>query len=799
MKEVHLVCNAHIDPIWQWGWEEGGPATAISTFKSAVNLLEEFDYVFCHNEAYLYKFIEEYEPELFQRIKELVKCGKWRIIGGWFIQPDCTMPSGESFVRQILMGMKYFEDKFDEKPTTAVCFDSFGHTRGLVQIIKKCGQDSYVCCRPSTTELQLESEQFVWKGFDGSKIKVNRAEMYPSELGEAVETIKMRMDLQPQDVIFVPWGVGNHGGGPSRKDLIEIKQMREGGVNLIHSTPESFFAKINPQVEVNKSLYISMPGCYSSMSRIKRKHIKLENDLFFAEKICSVAAMKGLVKYPENDINLAFEDLLLSQFHDVLAGTVTRFGEEQSLNALSHGLRILEKVKARAYFALCTTQKIAGEGEYPIIIFNPQPYEYKTNIECEITLAELDFSKTASFVVYDESGNELVSQIIKEDGNIAVERRKRVIFECVLKPLELNRFNAKLVFLPIENKTQPEAFIYDDGIKHVEINKQTGLLSVYKYNGVDFIEKDAFQPVFYTDNEDPWGMSKEQLTRLGGDRSTFELMNVPNGIFHNMKSVQMIEDGDIYLGVESFFEKDNTRVRLNYKIYKNNPYVDVDVDVYFNEANKILRLEIPIALKGDLVGQTAYGIDHLYEDGRENTSQRFIAVKSENECFAVINNCSYSSKFENDVLSLSLIRGATYCAHPVEGLPDLKYNQFTPKVDQGEHNFNFRITACKTSELERLAQEFNQKPYGFNNFPIGDGKVDNDLNLHIDNKDIVLETLKKGETVKGYVFRLANNHDKVSTAKLSLCGKSINLNFGAFEVKTIIYNDDLFEIDGFVI
>ena len=100
MRKIHLICNAHIDPIWQWDWEEGAAAT-LSTFRSACDLAEKYDYIFCHNEVTVYKYIEEYAPELFTRIKALIKKGKWHIMGGWYLQPDCNMPSGESFVRQI--------------------------------------------------------------------------------------------------------------------------------------------------------------------------------------------------------------------------------------------------------------------------------------------------------------------------------------------------------------------------------------------------------------------------------------------------------------------------------------------------------------------------------------------------------------------------------------------------------------------------------------------------------------------------------------------------------------------------
>ena len=107
-KRIHLVCNANIDPVWLWQWEEGA-AEAVSTFRTAADFCEEYDgFIFNHNEALLYKWIEEYEPELFKRIQKLVKEGKWHIMGGGYLQPDCNMPSGESLIRQGLKGKTSF-------------------------------------------------------------------------------------------------------------------------------------------------------------------------------------------------------------------------------------------------------------------------------------------------------------------------------------------------------------------------------------------------------------------------------------------------------------------------------------------------------------------------------------------------------------------------------------------------------------------------------------------------------------------------------------------------------------------
>lgn len=115
-KRAYLICNAHIDPVWLWQRPEGA-ATAVSTFRIAADFCEEFDgFVFNHNEALLYEWVEEFEPALFTRIQRLVKEGKWHIMGGWYLQPDCNMPSGESFIRQIMAGRTYFEEKFGQRP-----------------------------------------------------------------------------------------------------------------------------------------------------------------------------------------------------------------------------------------------------------------------------------------------------------------------------------------------------------------------------------------------------------------------------------------------------------------------------------------------------------------------------------------------------------------------------------------------------------------------------------------------------------------------------------------------------------
>ncbi len=789
---MHLICNAHIDPIWQWDWPEGVSAV-LSTFQSAVNLSEKHDYIFCHNEVTVYKYVEEYAPELFEKIRALVKQGKWHIMGGWYLQPDCNMPSGESFVRQIQEGKRYFMEKFGVFPTTAVNFDPFGHTVGLVQILKKCGQDSYLFMRPMPYQQKLPSEQFLWRGLDGSTVKAMRCPQYGTALGKAVGSIKSKTRQQQTPVGMVPWGVGNHGGGPSDKDLTDIAALmgKSDEVQYIHSTPEAFFASVQPEEEWNRSLRISMPGCYTSMYRVKKRHALLENELFLTEKMLTVAYARGLLKeYPAQLLRTITEDLLNAQFHDVLPGTSVQCGEENGLRLLEHGLLEAERLKTKAYFALTSVCAPAKEGEYPVVVFNPHPYAVTENVECEFMLVDQNWNEQSVSVitVLDDRGREVLCQRIKEDSNLNLDWRKRMIFPAELPPMAVRRYSVYIRFEKVSAVPRKQNLIYDDGHKYVEIDGETGLLKKYAIGGVTYAEN-AFQLTAFSDNGDPWGMSSRQQMRVGEGEEPFTLMEQPDGVFRGMQSVQVIEDGPIYLGIEAFFAHENTRARVAYKIWKNNDAVDVDVDLFFGDIDQIIKLKVPVTMDGKLMGQTAFGTEPMYMNGRENVAHRFVAMTNGTQSLSLMNNGVYGSHFENDALYMSLVRGVTYCAHPIADRPLLPADRFTRKIDQGENQFAFRLCAMPSHRLERAAQEFVQRPYALNIFPLPHTPVAQSFDVRLEDDAVSLVTMKCADGRPGILFRLLNNADKPTETVLCVCDLRQKLSFGPYEVKTVLYED----------
>lgn len=717
MRKLHLICNAHIDPYWQWEWEEGA-AAAISTFRTSADFCEEFDgFVFNHNEALLYQWIEEFEPALFERIQRLVKAGKWHIMGGWYIQPDCNMPSGESFIRQILLGKTYFLDKFGVEPSTAINFDPFGHTRGLVQILSKAGYDSYLFCRPGQSDCALPSDDFTWVGYDGSTVSAHRAfGAYVSALGKAREKVETWMTHNADNNLgMVLWGVGNHGGGPSRKDLQYLAALMDSveDIEIVHSTPEAYFKEQGKSGRElprhDDDLNAWAVGCYTSMIRVKQQHRLLENEIFMLEKMASNAASQGLMQYPRDAIREALRDLAIAEFHDILPGSSIEAVEVAALRLMEHGLEIVSRLKARAFFALCAGQPKAVEDQIPILAYNPHPFPIHRAFHCEFQLADAGRGEQFTVPVVMQNGKPIASQSEKEDSNIGLDWRKRAVFEAELAPGTITRFDCVLEV----KKERPKptlkpidgAFSFRTDDFEIVVNCATGLVDKFAVGGVDVLSPGAFTPLVINDDENPWGMLVKSFRDVAG---AFKLMSPQAAAaFAGIKAdsidpVRVIEDGPVRSVVEVFLEWGGSAVCQRYKIPKCGTEIEVEVRVHWNEKDKMLKWSVPTVFDdAQFLGQQAFGIQQLPTNGLETCSQKWVAVVSENKdmAFTCINDGTYGADCADGEMRVSLLRSPAYCAHTIdEQREGILQDRYTPRIDQGERLYHFWINAGRAEQ-----------------------------------------------------------------------------------------------------
>lgn len=806
-KRVHLVCNAHLDPVWLWEWEEGA-AEAISTFRTAAELCEKNPgFVFNHNEVTLYKWVEEYEPELFERIRKLVRKKRWHIMGSWYLQPDCNMPSAESFIRQILYGRKYFRAKFGAYPTTAINFDPFGHSRGLVQIMAKSGFDSYLFGRPGPDDIDLPADTFRWIGFDGSEVLATRFQKgYLSALGKAREKIETFIGDNPNVVIgTVLWGVGNHGGGPSKIDIARVNALiaETADIEIVHSTPEDFFRDVRKrrhELPIRKDdLNPWAVGCYTSQIRIKQLHRSLENELFAVEKMCSAASANRLMTYPHEEIAAATEDLLAAEFHDVLPGSSIQPVENASLRLMDHGLEILSRIRARAFFALATGQPPAKTDEIPILVYNPHPFRIKTVVECEFNLADQNRAGDFTLPEVYRKGVKLPCQVEKEQSNLDLDWRKRVAFTTVLEPSQMNRFDCRL--RRIAHRPQAELaakngrIVFDNGAMKFTVDTRTGLVETYEVGGRKILAKNAFAPVVFRDDADPWGMLTHGYVKRAG---AFRLMTPGAGTSFSavdekiIPSVRVVEDGPARSVIEAVFTFNRSDICQRYKLPKHGSEVEIETRVHWNEKDRMLKLLLPFADPATaFLGQTAGGVQALPTNGDEAVAQKWVAVVAEKSQTALtcISTGTYGFSLLRNSLCLTLLRSPAYAAHPVGNTHLVPQDRYTPRIDQGERLFTFRINGGKSDErlrvIEREALAANEKPFALSFFPRGGGKKPKPL-AELTDATVVIQALKPAEDKNGYIVRLYEPTGRAHQTRLKLpaLGVAETIALAPFEIKT---------------
>ncbi len=789
MKKVHLLCNAHLDPAWLWRWNEG-LAEALSTFRVAASFCEQYDgFIFNHNESLLYEWVEEYEPELFERIKKLVAAGKWHIMGGWYLQPDCNMPSGESFLSQIEIGRKYFKEKFGVTTKTAINFDSFGHTKGLVQILKKSGFDNYIIMR----SLNYKGN-FNWEGYDGSRVIVHGVVgPYASAKGEVLKRINECINESKDDTMLCLWGVGNHGGGPSRVDIEAIAEYSKTSEHeIIHSFVENYFADVdtNNLPTVDRSIVPLMVGCYTSMCRIKQSNRRLENKIAVTEKIMSYAAMQSNFKFDTDELNKAKKSLAFCQFHDILPGSGIKAVEEDGLRTLSYAEEITDKLTNKAFLKLCEGQTAAKEGTIPILVFNPHPYEIEGEFEVGFMLQNQNWNEDEVTLVnvYNEHGEKLVSQNEKPDCTFNLDWIEKVCFRGKIAPASITRFNCEMTVykkndLPHVNEYGDIISVTNDRMTFA-IDRKTGLISKYAIDGKTIIKNSGVLEA-YKDNEDPWGMTVSSFDKFDAsfelmtDKAANEFVGYPE---ENLPNVRVVEDGDVRIKVQSFWKYKSTIAMIEYTIPKQGIYVDARIVVYSNEPNVIIKYRLDTAFSGIPFGQQAFGAEELFSDGRECVFQKWCGIKSADQGLCVINNGTYGGSFNNDTLYLSLLRTPVYSAHPIMERQIAPHNRLLDHIDMGERTFNFKLTTFE--DYERTAQIFNETPQIISFFPSGLGEVKT-VSAEIDNPNVLLSSIRKiGE---GYVATLYNASCEEQTATLNLpnLNKKLTECFGKYEFKII--------------
>ncbi len=803
-KKYFLMGNAHLDPVWQWRVPEG-LALVKSTFKSALDRMAEYpDYVFTSACAGYYHWVKLSEPEMFEEIKEKIKEGRWQYTGAMWVQPDCNIPSGEAFARHFLYSQKFYTENFGAKAQTGYNVDSFGHNGMLPQLFAKSGIKNYVYMRPhrEAEKPNLPEENLHWwESPDGSRVLAYRIlDGYGDDLrDERIARYDGKIHSQ-----MLAYGVGNHGGGPTKKTLDQAEKLREGegSEKYIYSGVDAYFDYVRENEPdnipvVKEDLQHHASGCYSANSKVKMLNRKAENELVYAEKIDVMAnVLTGSATQTER-IEKAWQRVMFNQFHDILAGCSIKPAYDDAYNAFGGAREVALEVGAfaaeRISWRVNTTKFFDGgaseqrdrfwlrEGEgAPMVIFNPHSFPVKGCVS---------FGSQWVSGVVDSDDNDVEFQIVRApytDG--------RHINMCLFN-VEIPAYGYATYYIfkdeqHYEAKTYSNQFTVtenslENSVVKLEFNADGSVKSYFnKVENKEYCAAPMKAIVSEDENSDTWG------------HLVFDY-NKDIGSFGNAE-FKVVEEGTLRatLKVTSYYN--GSRLEQYYTLYKDTARVDVKCRVNFKEKYKILKLTFPMAVENaEAVYSMPFGFIKKQPDGLEEPAQKWISVNGDNGGVALLNDGRYSFCVKDNEMRMIAARTCAYLDHYGQNYRDDEI-EF---IDTDELEFNYALMphakdafaeVVKEAEILNTPLQLYQETHHKGTLP------PTYAGISVDCDNVIVSAVKLSEDGTGYIVRAFECDGKPVMAEFDfkLLDRKFAFDFKPQEVKTIFIPKDSGNVRG---
>ena len=329
---VHCVGHGHIDMNWMWSWPET-VAITVDTFATVLRLMDEYpDFKFSQSQASTYQIIERHRPDLLKRMAKRVKEGRWEVTASHWVEGDKNMVSGESLCRHLLYTRAYMKQLFGLRPEDVPIDwspDTFGHAATVPTYLVRGGVKYLYLHRPGV-HTASKPGAFWWEGPDGSRVLVRNdmetgysGHITPDLIPHFLKFVKL---TGGHDYMFV-YGVGDHGGGPSRRDILRGRDMNTWPIfpNIKLSTARAFYEQLEKQAGqlavITGELNTEFTGCYTTETLIKKANRFSENRIVDAELASIFAWSAAGLRYPADALVEAWRDTLFSHFHDILPGS----------------------------------------------------------------------------------------------------------------------------------------------------------------------------------------------------------------------------------------------------------------------------------------------------------------------------------------------------------------------------------------------------------------------------------------------------------------------------------------------
>ena len=796
---LHLIGNAHMDPVWIWDWREGfGEVWA--TFRSALDRLKESDdLIFTASSAAYYAWIEELDPAMFEEIIQSVAMGRWCVVGGMWVEPDCNLPSGESVARQLLLGQRYFRRVFGRVARVGYNVDSFGHAAGLANLLLQGGLRNYVFMRPEEHERELPGHIFLWSDPRGNAIATYRIPLnYETESVEFLEekvqklTALSGVEQLPQMCFF---GIGNHGGGPTKRMIAALDVVRRTQPHLRYSDPERFFDALRvraPELEtVRGELQHHAVGCYSVSGWVKAANRRGEVVLQDAEVFDTVASQL-LHRAARSDVlSDAWKQLALCQFHDILAGTSSTDGYRSVRTRFGYVETIADEVTTNATYQLShlidtrvgsigaqereSFWAASPDAASPFVVFNPLAWPIRRTVRVPRHAAR----------VLDSLGRELVSQQVASGE--ATAYRTHTLFS-----LELGALGYEVVWLQGGSGwTNAESLETTDTLVNhrfrVTIDQSSGAVtSLYDVvSSKEWIGPGGIRPTVQRDSSDTWSHGVVRYDDV-------ELPLIFEGSEH-------IDDGPLRSTLRLRFRHGESRIIEDVILESSPPRVHLRIRSTWSTPQTVVKLVMPWNLKGEIT--TSAGAAYSFQDrtptGGEEPFQGWLDISSATaeEGVAVVTDHVYAYDATGAKVRVTLLRNPIAADHGRAWAQ--RVGEDFQLTDSGDHELSIEVIPhegdwrhirlpLRAEEMVRpfvvIAETYHDGHHS------GSGSF-----LQLDPPDMaVVRSVKRAENGEGVVLRLVEAVGAFSSGTLSgpVLGRSLLVELEPYEVATWLVPDD---------
>jgi alpha-mannosidase len=774
---IHAVGHSHLDLAWLWPVAQTREK-AIRTFTTQLHLMRQYpEHRFMHSTPQVYKWLERDAPALFQKVKAKIASGEWEITGGMWIEPDANIPSGESFVRQVLYGKQYMKDQFGVDTTVLWLPDVFGYSAALPQIMKRSGLKYFMTTKMSWSQTnRFPYETFRWRGLDGSEVLTHLI----STPGDIPGSYTYNGMLTPHDIkgtwdnyqqkalndqLLTAFGFGDGGGGPTVEMLEAARVLQDlpGFPKVQIGKVEDFFARLDQAVSHahlpvwDGELYLEFHrGTLTSQAYNKRSNRQCEALYHDAEALSAMASLLTGASYPDY-LREGWELLLFNQFHDILPGSSIREVYEDSDLDYATIRQIGEQALGRAIRALAGS--IQAETER-VVIFNTLGWE---RVDCFSLPYSPDLERKTVRYGDDHNHHDARRQIIEEGGE------KRVLFSLQDGYGELagvGYVSFPLVALPDAPPAESTLVVTPHHIENeyyvIRLNHSGQLVSILDKQ----TQREVLAPgqrgnvlQVFVDRPMNW-----QAPPTWTAPNTWDAWDIDPFYADKHEEITDLieavveEAGPLRGTLRLRWRFHHSIITQRISVYDYRRRIDFRTEIDWRESNVLLKAAFPVNIRAT---SATYDIQfgNIERPTHTNTSwdqarfevaaHKWVDLSEGNGGVALLNDGRYGHDVHDNVLRLTLLKSGIW--------PD-------PKADQRVHHLTYSLfphlnAPWREEAVIREAYELNYPLHATRIPAQPDSPLPNSMSLAFldssEQQHKVLETIKKAEDGSGaWVFRL---------------------------------------------